>query len=174
MNSMFKDEPASQKTNTINNRLFARNRPSQALQPYLDGRAVTTKFSVMPIVDLRRPVETPLRQAPTYDIKTTFNPGNNFAPWSGYASNVNNESSLRNQFYGLQSCSQSVYVPSSQSDLYQVQWNQQQLDQPFPGLFKIDIPAHSLDNNGEISKNIGYEIFNNATRQQNKEANKDC
>ena len=102
--------------NTTNTRIYDRNLPSQFLQPYLSTRPVMTKYSLMPIIDPRAPITVPLKQMPTYNTTQIFNPGN--SPWSGFASSINKESELRNQIYGLQKCSQSVYVPNSTSDLY--------------------------------------------------------
>ena len=101
-----------------NTRIYDRNIPSQMLQPYLDVRPVMTKYSYFPIVDPRKQVNVPLQQMPTYNPHKVFNPGNTQSPWSGFASNINKESELRNQIYALQKCSQAVYVPNSTSDLY--------------------------------------------------------
>ena len=101
-----------------NQRIYDRNIPSQMLQSYVDVRPVMTKYSYFPIVDPRKQINVPLQQMPTYNIENVFNPGNAQSPWSGFASNINKESELRNQIYALQKCSQSVYVPNSTSDLY--------------------------------------------------------
>jgi len=164
MTSEFKDQLPSQKTDTINYRTYARNIPSQTLQPYFDARPVSTKYSIMPIVDPRTPPTVSVKQMPTYNVHTMFNPG--CGPWSGYASNVNNESILRNQIYGIQDYSQAVYVPSSKSDLYQVHWKEDPLQQPFPDLFRNE----PLSTETNLSpKEVGYAMFNNATRQQVKD-----
>jgi hypothetical protein len=167
----FKDQPTSQRQQTVYLRTYARNIPSKPLQPYLDARPVLTKYAILPIIDPRRSVETPLIQQATYTPETVFNPGNDFAPWSGYASNVNDESDLRNQIFALQSCSQATYVPSSKSSLYQVNWqNQNNPVQPFPDLFKNEqfCPVNPNPNPDKI----GFALFNNATRQQVKELTK--
>jgi hypothetical protein len=150
-------------------RTYSRNIPSQPLQPYLDFRPVLTKYSTMPIVDPRKPVKTPLIQRATYTPESVYNPGNDFGPWSGYASNVNHESDLRNQIFALQNCSQAVYVPSSKSSLYQVKWENQGniVSQPFPDLFKQE--KFCPTNPNPHSNKIGYALFNNATRQQLKD-----
>ena len=101
-----------------NDRIYNRNIPSQMLQPYLDVRPVMTKYSYFPIVDPRKKINEPLKQMPTYNVNTVFNPGNTQSPWSGFSSNINLESELRNQVFALQSCDQAVYVPNSTSDLY--------------------------------------------------------
>jgi len=159
-------ECASQITNSINMRIYDRNIPSHMLQPYLSVRPVMTKYSIMPIVDPRAPIKTPLVQQPVYNTNEVFNPGNAQAPWSGFATNINTESELRNQIYALQSCSQSVYVPSSNSDLYKFSFkNNNNLQQPFPGLFQNE-HFNSFNPNPE---NLGQGLFQNCTRQQLKD-----
>jgi len=157
----------------MNTRTYTRNIPSQPLQPYLDARPVLTKYSVLPVVDPRKEIKVPLIQQATFNIEQIFNPGNvtASAPWSGFASNVNNESELRGQIFALQECSQSKYIPSSKSSLYNVQWkNSLEMNQPFPELFKKETfgPTNTITE----SNKIGYSLFNNATRQQLKDLTK--
>jgi hypothetical protein len=125
----------------------------------------------MPVVDHRKTIDVPLVQRATYTPETIFNPGNDFGPWSGYASNVNHESELRNQIFALQSCSQATYVPSSKSTLYDVKWqNNNKQTQPFPNLFKNE--QFSLVNPNPEPEKIGFALFNNATRQQVRDLTK--
>ena len=84
-----------------NTRIYDRNIPSQMLQPYIDVRPVMTKYSYFPIVDPRKNNSVPLTVQPTFNPHKVFNPGNTTSPWSGFASNVNTESELRNQIYAL-------------------------------------------------------------------------
>ena len=152
---------------TSNERIFNRNLSSQPLQPYLSVRPVMTKYSILPIVDPRAPISVPLEQQPTYNSRHVFNPGNTVSPWSGFATNINLESELRNQVYALQKCSQSVYVPSSSSDLYHFQFKPKEhshVQQPFPNLFKKELYSDFNPNNEEIAKGAFY----NHTRQQLK------
>jgi len=154
-----------------NTRIYDRNIPSQMLQPYLDVRPVMTKYSYFPIVDPRKKINVPLQQIPTYNTRTVFNPGNDMSPWSGFASNVNVESELRNQIFALQSNSQAAYIPSSKSSLYNVERkNTHNHVQPFPGLFQD--PEFAPFNANPSSDVIGYALFNNATRQQLKDLTK--
>ena len=167
----FNDGSASQRANVMNYRTYNRNVPSQQLQPYLDARPVSTKYATMPIIDLRKKVNVPLKQEATYNMAHTFNPGNDFGPWSGYASNVNHESDLRGQIYALQNCDQATYVPNSQSNLYKYKWqNTKQINQPFPDLFKSE--RFNMFNPNPNSDIIGFGLFNNATRQQVKDLTK--
>ena len=168
----YVDQSSSLRQQTVNLRSYERNIPSQILQPYLDARPVMTKYSILPIVDARKHVETPLIQRATYNPEKIYNPGNDFGPWSGYSSNINHESELRNQFFAIQRCTQAEYVPSSNSSLFQVNWqNQNKHQQPFPDLFKDEkfCPTNPNPNPDKI----GFALFNNATRQQVKDLTKE-
>jgi hypothetical protein len=161
-------ESATQITNEINRKIYDRNLPSQMLQPYLSVRPVMTKYSLMPIVDPRAPINVEMEQQPLYNVHNVFNPGNTQSPWSGFASNINNESILRNQIFALQKCSQSAYVPESTSDLYKYSFKPDKSGnqyQPFPGLFKKENFSEFNPN----SENIGHGTFFNHTRQQLKD-----
>lgn len=157
---------ASQNKEQDNKRIYERNIPSSTLQPYLSVRPVMTKYSYFPIVDPRRQLNTKLNEQPTYNINTTFNPGNTVSPWSGFASNINTETILRNQVFALQKCSQSVYIPSSNSDLYSDMYQPKNTGNP---------SAHSLlfkkENFNDFNPNpdnkvLGTSLFMNSTRSQ--------
>jgi len=166
----FDEQSVSQRQQTTYLRTWKRNLPSHQLQPYLDSRPVPTKYSFLPIVDLHKQENVPVIQQGIFNTETMYNPGNDFGPWSGYSSKINDESDLRNQLYAHQSCSQAIYVPSSKSSLYDVQWsnsNSNQVQQPFPNLFKET--DFSPVNPNSHSNDIGYALFNNATRQQRLE-----
>ena len=169
----FDNFSCSARQDIMNARTYTRNIPSKPLQPYLDARPVLTKYSIMPIVDPRREIQTPLIQQATFNIEQIFNPGNvtASATWSGFASNINNESDLRGQIFAAQSCSQATYVPSSKSNMYNVNWkNTRQVDQPFPNLFKKE--SLGLKDANPNANTIGFALFNNATRQQLKDLTK--
>ena len=167
MSMPFKNESISDIHKATNSRIYDRNIPSQTLQPYLDARPVLTKYSIMPIVDPRKKTSVPLHIQPTFNTENIFNPGNDFAPWSGF--NVNKESELRNIIFALQECGQAAYVPSSKSDLYQINWksNAKNLQQPFPDLFNNEVFAPFNPNPNDNV--IGYGLFNNSTRTQIKD-----
>ena len=150
------------RTEDLNKRIAERNLPSAPLEPQFSMRPVSTKYSLLPIVDQRPRSEVPIITRPTYNVKTTFNPGTAQAPWSGFATQVNEESKLRNQFFALQRCEQPNYVPPSSSDMYQVAVSGRQEHQPFPGLFQSQAFAPFNPN----SCNTGYNLFDNCTRQQ--------
>jgi hypothetical protein len=156
--------------NQTNSRIYDRNIPSQMLQPYIDVRPVLTKYSYFPIVDPRKPITVPLTQMPTYNVHTVFNPGNTQSPWSGFASHINKESELRNQVYALQKCSQAVYVPQSNSDLYTYKFQTQTTQNPHELLFQQNNFESFNPNPGNTLGGSG--IFYNNTRCQVKELTK--
>jgi len=153
----------NQQNNETNDRMYARNLPTKSLQPYLDIKPKsTTRCSVFPILDRRIPNEHSFN---TYDIKTTFNPGNRMAPWSGFVDKVGDESMLRNQIYPLEkSNSSTTYVPSSTSDLYVPHINpSDQRIQSFPFLSETYLPPI-----GAVPKPTDPLVFGNHTRYQLK------
>jgi len=150
-----------------NTRIYDRNIPSQILQPYVDVRPVLTKYSYLPIVDPRKTIRIPMNHAPTFNIHQTFNPGNTKSPWSGFASNINKESELRNQIFALQKCSQSVYVPSSNSDLYNYNFETKQQPPAHDLLFSKESFA-CFDPNPAPGI-VGSNMFLNSTRSQIRE-----
>ena len=154
----------NQRTEELNNRLSYRNLPSHNLQPQFGIRPLSTKYALMPVLDRRPKENIQIDQKPAYNIHTTFNPGTAQAPWSGFATNVNVESSLRNQFFALQKCEQSEYVPSSKSDLYQTKIDYKPIKQTHPLLFE----RQDFEDFNPNVHNLGYEFFNNSTRTQLK------
>ena len=150
-----------QQNNETNERIYTRNIPQKPLQPYLDIKPMsTTRCSVFPIFDNREPNK---HHYPTYNITTTFNPGSRKAPWSGFSSKVNDESILRNQIYPLQrSNAETMYIPSSQSDLYvPLVDNTVDSQQPFPLLSATYLPPVAV-----APKPKDHLIFGNHTRYQ--------
>jgi hypothetical protein len=162
-----KYESVSNIQQSTNQRIYDRNIPSQLIQPYLDVRPVMTKYSIMPIVDPRKTNNVNMVQTPTYNIENVFNPGNTKSPWSGYASQVNKESELRNQIYALQRCSQSVYVPNSNSDLYNNNFKPQQINNEL-NIYSTLFNEERFDSFNPNTENVGNELFYNYTREQNR------
>jgi hypothetical protein len=156
---------ASQRNTEINTRIYDRNLPTQLIQPYISVRPVMTKYSILPIVDPRKPTSVKMEIMPTYNLDTVFNPGNKMSPWSGYASNVNVESDLKGQIFALQKCDQCIYVPKSSSDLYNYSFKQSNISRqynPHGLLFKDEI----YNEFNPIPKNTHVSLFNTATRNQ--------
>ena len=149
-------------TDELNHRLAKRNISSSQLQPRFSIRPVSTKYAFMPIVDRHAPTIEPIIKLPTYNVEKVFNPGNTMSPWCGFSANVNNESLLRNQLFALQSSPQSVYIPSSNSDMYKVNVSGRNEIQPFPDLFKEQL----FDPFNPNTLPVGTNVFNNSTREQ--------
>ena len=154
------------RNNQINQRIYDRNIPTQPLQPYIDARPVMTKYSFLPVVDPRKKSNIEITQMPVYNNQTMFNPGNTQSPYSGFASNINVESDLRNQFFALQKGSHSVYVPNSNSDLYSFSFQPTKIPQTHQLLFKEE----KFDEFNPNLENIGYGSFYNSTRTQVKDS----
>jgi hypothetical protein len=171
MNSCSESESVAQIHQQTNARIYDRNIPSKILQPYVDVRPVMTKYSYFPIVDPRKEVQVPLVQLPTYNVHSVFNPGNTESPWSGFASNINKESELRNQIYALQKCSQAVYVPSSNSDLYNYKF--QTMSKPNPHELLFQNESFSNFNPNPDQNIVGTGLFNNNTRVQLRDLTKE-
>jgi|UniRef100_A0A6C0IK84 hypothetical protein len=161
------EESASQITDMNNNRIYDRNVPSSSLQPYFSLRPTQTKYTKF-MTDIP-PVQSsvPLKQVPSYSPHTTFYPANKNAPWNGFATNVDVESDMRNQFYALQACPQATYVPQSESDLYTLR--------SFAHASKPNAQTHPLLFNEQrfdmFNPNVtglSDGIFNNHTRQDIK------
>lgn len=148
----------------INNRMSERNLPSASLQPQYSIRPVATKYGYMQVLDQYKKTTVPLNQYKSYNTKTVFNPGNATAPWNGFSNNINTESSLRNQFFALQKCEQSEYVPSSKSDLYETKIEYKPVKQNHPLLFE----KQDFEQFNPNVHNLGSEFFNNSTRSQLK------
>ena len=160
----------------INEKMFARNIASGNLDTLLDPRPRPTKY-VVPFQNINPPCRN---QIIYYKDSTAFNPGTRLGAWSGFASNINQESVLRNQILAYQKNPQADYVPNSTSDLYNstVPNNNGSAESPFPNLFNSNIiPQKNSDNLGNSNKpnpsylqNLGNNLFNNATRQQLKDS----
>jgi hypothetical protein len=86
-----------ERSRQLSDRISIRNVPSAPLQPQYSMRPVLTKYSIMPILDQRATPTVPIGEYPTFNPEVVFNPGNAQAPWSGFSSNINTESILRNQ-----------------------------------------------------------------------------
>ena len=154
------------RTAELNERISARNVPNVPLQPQFGIRPVSTKYDMMSIIDRRAIPTVDIKRVPTHNVNTNFNPGNAQAPWEGFASNINDESILRNQFFAIQNCAKAVYVPDSTSDLYEVKVGGRQEEQVFQDLFTE--PDLAPFNPNPSQSKVGYEFFHNGTRNQIK------
>ena len=148
----------------INSSIYDRNKPDMLLRPNFEFRSIPTRYSQQPVFDHRKS-SVPIKQYNEYSTEMDFAGVQSKAPISGFK--VEQESVLRNQFFALQRADQSVYVPSSTSDLYNIQvpsWSHPE-EQIFPNLFIRNSYTTSTNNYIEHS-NIGGDRFNNNTRTQ--------
>lgn len=157
--------PVSEINHLTNDRIYDRTQPSEPLRAYYQPRAQQTKYTKFathtePVISA-----VPIIVPPAYSPSKVFYPANRTAPWSGFANNIDIESDMRNQFYGLQRCAQPTYVPDSGSDLYTLQSfalpNRDNV-QKHTLLFKK--PEHALFNPN--TENNSNATFNNSTRHE--------
>lgn len=155
-----------QRTAELNNRISERNIPSKPLQPHFGVRPVSTKYDMMSVVDRRAKSNVPITKQPIHSVSNNFNPGSAQAPWEGFARNINDESRLRNQFFALQRCENASFIPSSTSDMYEVNVGGRVEAQTHPKLFETDDLGYFNPNpNTNV---VGHNIFHNSTRNQIK------
>ncbi len=157
-----------ERVDELSNKMFARNMPSHDIQPMFGIRPVSTKYTVMPVYDQYKPAVEPIHVKPIFQPQSPeiFYPGTRRAPFTGYASKVNVESTLRNQWFAMQRSSQSVYVPSSESDLYKTTVEYKPVLIPHP---YIDSAAREhFEPHNPNNINIAKGIFDNSTRVQLK------
>lgn len=155
-----------ERTQQISDRMYQRNIPSEPLKPELSPRPQQTKFTVLGKNQPEKPNTCPpSKHYANFTTSKIFNPGNAQAPWYGFASNINTESTLRNQFFALQDCDQAKYIPSTTSDLYEAKITSQPMPQPHPHLFRKD----DFDPFQPNCLGIAKDLFHNHTHQQLKD-----
>ena len=148
--------------NELNERIKQRNMVYVKTNLHLGVRPQSTKYGYKPIVDRPQNNTVPIQHTEMFNVHTHYLPGNRQGPWDGFATHIHDESKLRNMFFANTKCQQPLYIPSSDSDLYNkptiVGRNHEQ--QPFPELFTIP-------NVNKQTKPIYKEnkIFNNDSRQ---------
>jgi len=163
---------ASDRTNQINKEIYSRNIPTMELQPNYGFSSTSTRFQIMPVI-INKPVNQN-KQYTAYSSSSNFYGGNSKGPWSGFSNNIDNESELRNQNYALQKDSLGAYIPSSHSNLYEYNWkiNNDSYTNEESQFYNSDLfvpPKHASFNPNLYSDDVGYALFNNSTRIQNKD-----
>jgi len=103
----------------LSERAAERNRPIGFTGTTFDPRPTPTQYTDFQVINPPDQLSSGVSH-PIYDVGKVFRGGDRMGPWSGFAANVNTESSLRNQFFALQKCEQSNYLPSTESDMYTV------------------------------------------------------
>ena len=150
----------------INERMSSRHFSDSPLEPQYDPRPAQTKRTLFPIVKNAQQSSVPILPYPVYNSSANFNPGNKMAPVSGFVQNIDVETVLRNQTFALQhGASQSIYVPSSSSELYNVTVVPSHSVQQHQHLFDTPIFTNNIHPN-LAGVNIGGDRFFNHTRTQ--------
>lgn len=166
------DERLEELNTRINKRIIPDS--DVKLIPNFDIRGAPTRNClVFPILDLKQNMRQ--TQLCNYNIQKDFAPIQKNAPFINFASNVDTESHLRSQTYALQhGAEQSVYVPSSKSELYNVSVPKSSVnvEQPFSGLFVHTGKLNTTQNDFVNSSNIGHDTFHNHTQTQLRSANR--
>lgn len=155
-----------ERTDELNARMQNRHFPDVGLAPNYDPRPVPTKYSHFPIADRRAHPNVAIRPQLDHVVELNFNPGTSRGPSATYFANVDKETVLRNQAFAVQhGADQGVYVPSSQSDLYNVTVVSRPGElQPFPKLFEA--PQFASIPHPNTVESIGRDVFANHTRTQ--------
>jgi len=154
----------NERVDELNTRISERFYPDSPLPPNFNTRPVPTKYSIFPMLNTRMPANVSIDSNYDYAEETNFTPPIGLrGPPAGFINNVDTESTLRNQFFGLQKSDQSVYIPSTESDLYKVTIASRRMEQTHPLLFET---PKFIDTNAECAQNIGRDRFHNYTRTQ--------
>ena len=151
----------------INNNICNRFFPSSSLNMNFSPRPVNTKYTFLPILDNRKPSNVEINNYPIFDISNTFYPGTRNPNFCGFANNVDEESSLRNQFFALQKADQAQWLPNTNSDLYENPVNFVTSNKNLDNHLLFNEERFS-DFNPNLSNTIGNEVFYNSTRVQLK------
>ena len=161
----------NERVDELNTRIKNRQFPDSPLEPNFNPRPVPTKYSIFPIINRRAPMHEPVIPYLLYNNSVNFNPGNSRAPISGYVQNVDVETVLRNQTFALQSrADQNVFVPASNSELYNVKVISRPSEQTHPLLFDKQSFNSAIHPNN-ANANIGKDQFFNHTRNQLRNSN---
>tara|TARA_B100000123_G_C25691946_1_gene411224 strand:- start:46 stop:579 length:534 start_codon:yes stop_codon:yes gene_type:complete len=153
--------------NEINNRILDRRFPDVELKPNLEVRPVSTKYSLFPVIDLRK--EEPLsKEYLEHYVESNFNPCTSMGPVLTCQKHVDIENELRGQNTPLHKGDLAIkHIPKPQSNMYRSNITNMspQPPQPHPLLFnKFQFEQNS--NASYIDSNIGKDTFNNNTRTQ--------
>ena len=156
-----------EKNNLINEKIYERIIPSDDLILNFDTRPVQTKYTHMPVLDTLKNSSVKLKDSNIFNPTNIFFPGNAKSNFRGFVDAIDQESTLRNQFFALQKSDQSKYIPSTQSSLYNNEvfllTSNKYLDNNL--LFNQE---NFNSFNPNYNDKIGSDRFNNSTRVQLK------
>jgi len=155
-----------ERTDELNQRLASRQFPDTPLEPSFSPRPLSTKYNLPYKVEST----TPILPTIEHNVFQNFNPATRAGPFKTYMRNVDTETILRNQTMAIQKSSQSVYVPSSTSDLYVTEIVSRPSVQPYPRLFQSPVLERDAAKRQEAVRpylsHIGQDRFFNSTRTQ--------
>lgn len=163
------------RTEEINRRLYDRNIPNRHLENWYTPTPASTKFTRFPIVNCNDNTRKKVAESvgpqnmkidvPSFNVATDYAAMTRTAPFRGFTDNIDTESSLRNQFYALQSSDRACWVPASSSDLYIITSAVgRQEEQTHNLLFKRE--QELITSNHPNVEQIGRDRFMNNTRTQ--------
>ena len=147
----------------LNTRLQSRQFSDKPMQPYFTPRPTPTKYSRFPLIELRTEPTVAIKHVQTHNPSTNFNPGTRPYGFGAYLANYDDEVSLRQKFD--RSKDTSVFVPHSNSELYNVRLPTESVNEdiPHPLLFqRPHIRGRELD--PFVEDYIGKSPFMNSTR----------
>jgi hypothetical protein len=157
------------RTEDLNKRINNRLIPDSDLQPNYDLRPMHTKRMVYPSKVFKEQNNTLLDDHLAFLPQQTFNPGNTKSHVSGFMSNVNVESSLKNIGTPNTKYGSDIYIPSSSSDLYKTtvqlvpgSGSHDPLSQDHGLLFR----KFGFESKEKFHPNIGNDMFFNHSRTQ--------
>lgn len=149
-----------------NDLIYNRNIPDEILRPNLGFRSTTTRQAIFPTAPIKREATVPIYSIPGHCVQTNFSPATRMGPTATYLANIDVETKLQGRVYALQRSDESVYVPSSTSDLYNVNVEKgAPVEQPCPLLFERQTYNTKVSS---IANKIGNDHLYNNTRVQLK------
>jgi hypothetical protein len=155
--------------NELNERIKQRNMVYEKTNIHLGIRPQSTKYGYKPIVDRPQSNNVPIQHTEPFNVNSHYLPGNRQGPWDGFATHIHDESTLRNMFFANTKSQQGIYIPSSNSDLYELSKieGRNKESQPFAGLFTVPHVQHKTPAMYKENK-----VFNNDSRQMRLNENK--
>jgi hypothetical protein len=155
----------NERVDELNERIQSRQFSDKPLNPNFSSRPLMSKYAHFPVLDRRHTSNEPIVDYGRFHVSTNFNPGTKAGPAHAYLSGIDVESEIRNQHHKIQkNNSNQVYVPHSNSELYNVRVPYVQSENPHPRLFVQEQLKTFRGNN--VHPSIGKDVFNNHTRTQ--------
>lgn len=156
----------------IDKGIESRRKGTHQLDMVFDPRPVHTRRVIFPVVDCYKESRTQIITNIPYNQHHQFNPASS-APFSGYATYIDDDNRLKNLFSPLQKgTAQGLYIPSSKSDLYNHRTLRPTSNFLEEGnernLLFVNYNDFDTFNPNTYNDKIGIETFNNNTRVQRR------